>query len=106
MTEEILKEELEKIKADYENAKRELYIKYAKSQEKFKVGDIIKDCVNTILIDRITCFVSFGIPMPAYRGKVLKKDLTQKKNKESFSIYGNNGVELIEKSQTERGNND
>ena len=99
MTEEEFKEQLAKIEENREVAKRQLYIKYAKEQEKFSVGDIINDSVKTILVNRITAYVSFDdIPMPAYHGRELKKDLTPKKNNSTAVIYGNYGVTLIKKA--------
>ena len=99
MTEKEFKEQLSKIEEDREVAKRQLYIKYAKDKEIFAVGDIINDTVKTILINRITAYVSFdNIPMPAYHGKELKKHLTPKKNNSTGVIYGNYGVTLIKKA--------
>ena len=99
MTEEEFKKQLAKIEEDRDVAKRQLYVKYAKDQEKFSVGDIISDTVKIILINRITAYVSFdNIPMPVYHGKELKKDLTPKKNNSTGVIYGNYGVTLIKKA--------
>jgi len=108
MTEQEFKEQFAKIEEDRNVAKRQLYIKYAKDQEKFAVGDIISDTIRTILVNRITAYVSFdNIPMPAYHGKVLKKDLTPKKNNSTEVMYGNHGITLIKKAdQTERIKND
>ncbi len=95
MTETEYNIRLKKIEADYELAKKNLYVEYAMGQAKFKKGDIIKNSVCTILVDRITTYKWNSLPEPVYHGVELKKDLAPKKSGDIGSIYGNHDVELI-----------
>lgn len=94
MTEEIYKKKLKDIQEEANKATRRLWEEYAMSNAKFKVGDIIKDHRWTLKVDRITTYVSFGLPEPVYHGAELKKDLTPKKNNNRGAIHGND-AELI-----------
>ena len=90
------KDKLQVIETEYLQAKKELYIEYAKSQRKFKIGDIIKNNVGTIIkIQKFGTSISFSNPKPTYIGIELRKDLEPKKNGNIETIYGNNEVELI-----------
>ncbi|SRR3972149_3709259 len=86
---------LQQINVDYESAKRALYQEYGLSKAIYKVGDIINDTIRTMLIDKITVSVSFGVVDPVYHGFELRKDLTPKKSGERGSTYGNNDTKLI-----------
>lgn len=88
-------ERLKKIEADYEQAKKKLFVEYGLSQAKYKKGDIIKDHRWTMLIDHISVSKTFGLPEPVYTGPELKKDFTPKANGSRVSIFGNKGIELI-----------
>lgn len=91
-------ERLNKIETDFKSAKNNLHIEYGLSQAIYKIGDIIKDSRFTFKVDRITVYVSFGIPEPVYHGVELKKDLTPKKNGTRAAIYGNHGIEIVKKA--------
>ena len=96
MTELKYKELLQEIENNYTASKRQLYIEYAASQRKFKIGDIIKNDNGTILeVQRFGSSVSYSLPKPTYIGKALRKDLVPKKNGDIETIYGNDSVELI-----------
>ena len=84
------------IETEYLQAKKKLYIDYATSQRKYKIGDIIKnDIGTTIQVEKFGTSVTFGLPKPTYIGRELRKDLAPKKNGDIGTIYGNDGVELI-----------
>ena len=91
-------ERLKKVEGDYDLAKRMLYRECGLSRAIYKNGDIIKDSNTTILIDKITVSISFGVPEPVYHGIELRKDLMPKKNGDRGSIYGNHLTELIKSS--------
>lgn len=99
MTEEEYTAKLKAIEADYNEAKKQLYISYALGNAKYKVGDIIKDHRWVIKIDRITTYKGFDLPCAVYKGYELKKDLTPKKSNDYQSIYGEDGVELIKSAE-------
>jgi hypothetical protein len=92
---------LQNIDFEANKAKNELYIEYAKGQEKWIIGDIIDGGTYVILIDKITAYKSFGRPVPVYHGPSLKKDLTPRKNGERGAIYGNEHVKFIKHVTTE-----
>ena len=96
MTETEYNEKLKKIEADFDKAKKDLYIEYATSNATFEKGDIIRRHMQILLIDRISVHKSFGLPMPIYHGLELKKDLTPRKDRSRISIYGND-AELIKR---------
>lgn len=97
MTENELKEKLNLLEKNYENAKKELYYQYAMKQVIFSIGDIISDKTQTIIIDKITAYKGFGLPQPVYHGIELTRNLTPRKDKRRGSIYGNSGAELLKK---------
>jgi hypothetical protein len=101
MTKEEYNAEMKVIETNYEQLKKNLYIKFALSNAIYKKGDIIRDHRWTILIDNITTYKGFELPMPAYHGKELKKDLTPKKNGDRQSIYGNDNIVLVKLGCTE-----
>jgi len=96
MTELKYKELLQEIENNYTASKRQLYIDYATSQRKFKVGDVIKNDNGVIIeVQKFGTSVSFSLPKPTYIGKALRKDLVPKKNGDIETIYGNDSVELV-----------
>lgn len=98
MTEQEYNERMDKIQSEYEAAKRQLYIDYAKDQQKFKVGDIIKDNRGIMMVDKIGAVKGYGLPIPVYEGIELKKDLKPRKDGNRVAIYGND-AELIKSAQ-------
>jgi hypothetical protein len=96
MTELDYKQKMQIIESEYLQAKKNLYIEYAISQRKFKIGDIIKDHNNTIIeISKFGTCMTLGLPKPTYIGRELRKDLVKKKNGDIATIYGNIDVKLI-----------
>ncbi len=89
---------MEKIEADFDSAKKALYVKFAMSNVKYEKGDIIKDSVKIIIIDKITAYKGFHLPEPVYHGIELKKNLTPTKKGNRESIYGHHLVELVKKA--------
>ena len=93
------KHKLQVIETEYLQAKRNLHIEYAKSQRKFKIGDIIESNVGTIIkVQKFGTSISFSNPYPTYIGIELRKDLEPKKNGNIETIYGNNDVKLIKEA--------
>lgn len=90
---------LETINREYELAKRTLATKYALSNAQFEKGDIIKNHLNTILVDKISVYRGNGsFPEPVYEGFILKKDFTRRQDGSRASIYGSDSSnELIKK---------
>ena len=95
MTEQEYKQRLKELETEHEAAKRNLMIEYAANNRKYKIGDIITNHIMTILIDGFSTYSSFSEPIPVYKGLVLRKDLTPRKDRERGNIYGNERTELI-----------
>jgi len=74
------------------NARKiELIRLYASENNTFKVGDVVKDHIGSIIIEKITYTISSKkIPCCVYYGLELKKDGTPRKNKSKRSVYQGN----------------
>jgi hypothetical protein len=96
MTQSEYKHKMQVIETEYLQAKKQLYIDYATSHRKYKVGDVIKDGLGTIIeVQRYGTSVTFSLPKPTYIGRELRRDLVPKKNGDIGTIYGNEDVELL-----------
>jgi hypothetical protein len=95
MTETEYKHKMRVIETEYSQSKKQLYIDYATSNRIFKVGDIIKNDIGTIIeVQEFGTSLTFG-PKPTYIGRELRKDLVPKKNGNIGTIYGNDNVKLL-----------
>lgn len=92
MTREEFERELKTLEEKHTNEKRELFIRCAKSNQKYKTGDVITDHAKTIQVDHIRYQGSrFGcLPQAVYYGYVLKKDGTKRKDEKRDCIYQSN----------------
>ncbi len=95
MTEEEYKKELAYIDEQSLRSKKDLVIKYAMENAKFKIGDIIRDGSETILVEKIKASQFMGLPDTVYVGKALKKDLSPKKSGESNTLYQRESTVLV-----------
>ena len=98
MTKEEYKLKMDIIIGDFEDKKRELYVDFAMTNAKFKIGDIIKDHRWAFKVDKITVSKMYDFPEAVYHGVELKKDLTPRKDNNRVAIYGND-CELIESNK-------
>ena len=84
-------EKLKAIDGDAKKAKAALAKEFAMSNNTVKLGDIISDHANTIVVDHIGLGYSFdGTPQCVYRGVALTKKLVPKKNGSSEKIWQSN----------------
>ena len=96
MTLEELNNRISEIKKKHDIAVNEVRAIYAKSQELYRVGDIITNGSYIVRIVKIGWNLDFnGNPYPIYRGGNLTKKGTINKNTSSAAIYGNEGTKLI-----------
>ncbi len=82
MTKQEYDERLAALKKQYEKAKNDLAIEFAKSNNPYKVGDILSNGRRnvTISVEKITYRYGYdGTPYCVYHGTALKKDLTPRK---------------------------
>ena len=82
---------LEKIQIDKERDEKytSLCSKYATIHNPYKVGDIVKDHVGSVKIEKISFTIQYGtnIPYCIYFGLELKKDLTPRKGLSKRSVH-------------------
>ena len=96
MTKEEYTEKLEELKKEFEAKKTSLIIECGLSQKKFNNGDIIRNSVYTIKVDRVKVYTGLeNFPIPVYHGVELTKALVPKKNGSRGAIYGNDDAVLI-----------
>lgn len=99
MTIEELNKHISEIKKKHDIAVNEVRALYAKSQELYKIGDIITNGSYIVRIVRIGWNLDFkGNPYPVYSGSNLIKKGTVNKNAPIAAIYGNEGTKLIKES--------
>lgn len=91
MTTEEYKKELNDLKDLHEKKIRELNIKYAQSNNPYKVGDIVTDHISSIKIQKFGTHVNYGYnPQFTCIGIELKKDGTPTKKGEIRTVYQSN----------------
>lgn len=96
MTLEELNNYIAEIKKKESIAINQVRALYAKSQEKYKIGDIITNQDCTVFVKKIGWNLDFkGNPYPIYSGDNLTKKGTVNKINPFATIYGNDGVTLI-----------
>ena len=99
MTLEELNKYISEIKKKHDIAVNEVRAIYAKSQELYKVGDIMTNGIFIVRIVKIGWNLDFkGNPYPIYRGDSLTKKGTVSKTAPTATIYGNEGTKLIKES--------
>ena len=97
MTEQEYTNKLREIKDQASKLEAELMREYAKSQIKFKVGDIIMNTQGILVIEKFGTYMGLGLPEPVYIGPELKKNLTPRKDGSILKIYGNHQTELLKR---------
>lgn len=91
MTEEEYLRRLDLIKKAYEVDKRNLAIEFAKSNNPYKVGDVIEDHIGKLKIEKIMVnIINYDLPNCNYYGVELKKDGTLCKRQTGRCIYQSN----------------
>lgn len=81
MTKQEYDKRLATIETAYKQSKESLAIEYAKANNPYSIGDIIKNPRGSIIkIESISYRISCeGVPYCVYKGAALKKDLTPRK---------------------------
>lgn len=92
MTKDELDDALLKLKSEYDNAVIKAEYSYVRDNTKYKEGDIIKDHIGHIKIEKIKLGhdMTSRRAIPVYCGIELKKDLMPTKRQEHNRIWGNN----------------
>ena len=94
MTQEEFKIEVRKINEQRDKRLKEVREIYAFSNNKIAVGDIFKDHIGCIKVEKIqmTMAAANGIPSCTYYGHILKKDLTPIKSGDKRYAWQINAV--------------
>ena len=79
--------EIKKLQKKHIKEIRELYKKYAFSNNPYKIDDVISDHIGSIKIEEISVCIINGIPSCVYYGVELKKDGTPKKGQKYRTVY-------------------
>jgi hypothetical protein len=82
MNREEYERSLKKLKSQYDEQLTQLHKQYALANNTVKIGDIVKDHMGSIQVEKMHIAWPFGsnIPEVVYHGLELKKDGTPKKN--------------------------
>lgn len=95
MTYNEYKLKLSELQTEFENKKKELAKEYAFANNSIKVGDIIKDSVGSIKVEKIrytTGLISSNTPECVYDGIELTKQGTPSKRQQHTRIFQSNMV--------------
>ncbi len=97
MTEEEYDEKLQKIEKEYAIKKHTLSINFAKSNNPYKIGDIIRDHYETIMIDKIKTNLASWCSYPScvYSGILVTKKGIPFKNGKRGTVYQDNVKEQM-----------
>ena len=96
MTAKEFNENLSELKKEFDDNVKKLKLDYIKTNARFKKGDKIRLKDKSIVVETIsgTCFSS-QIPAIYYMGAMLTKDGTPRKDGQTYSIFEQDGIELI-----------
>lgn len=89
MTKDELKAKLASLEKEYELNQRGIYREYALANNPHKIGDIIKDHIKTLVIEKIKVYISFGESECVYYGIILTSAGKPSKNQDQC-IYQSN----------------
>lgn len=91
MTEQEYRAKLSKLEQIYKAKKKELHLKYAKANNPYKIGDIVKDYIGALRIEKVQVYIGFsGVPECAYTGTELNKDGNPAKKQTGRAVYQSN----------------
>ena len=96
MTKEEFERLIEVLRLDYEKARTDLAIKFALSNNPYKIGDIIEDHYHKIKIEYIKVYYVSSSPQCLYTGVELKKDNTPTNKQSNTTMYQQNVKSKIE----------
>ena len=90
MNHEEYHEQLRVLENDYNEARKEFAVKYAKSINPYNIGDVITDGTTTLRIEKFRVYLDIKNPRLNYYGIELKKDGTPRKKQRGVYIYQSN----------------
>lgn len=95
MTKEEFKKKCAELKADYESKLDNLHLDYAKGLVKHKIGDIIEDHYQKVIVEKIIFKndLNYGLE-PVYLGVLLNKNNTPRKDGKKGEIWHSNLKEV------------
>lgn len=91
MTKEEYEKRIKSIDRECEEKKRKLRIECAKSNNPYKIGDVVEDHIGKLRIESIVFNnVTWQFPSCVYYGVELKKDGTPCKRQTNIPVYQSN----------------
>jgi hypothetical protein len=81
---------LKAIEENFDAERKALYLDFARSNAKFKIGDRITNGQVSFVIDKITFQKAWSLPECLYHGFELKKDFTPRKDGARSCIWNSN----------------
>ena len=96
MTLEELKAEFDEIKKRSEGERRAAMIKYAKANNAVEVGDVVKDHLGLVLVEKIKFWLDLRSPACTYIGTILRADGKPKKGRPLRTVHQHN-VQAVRK---------
>ena len=99
MSQQEYQDKLKQLYEDYNKLVYKLQREYAFANSEVKIGDIVVDHQQRLIVDAIAVYVGLSqIPQCTYMGMELKKDGTPKRNGKISKMYQSNLKEHIKKS--------
>ena len=89
MTYDEYKEKLEELESDFDGVKKRLAINYAIANNPHKIGDVVRDHMGSITVERIIWSIS-SPPCAVYDGVMLKADGTPNVNGTRRKVWQSN----------------
>jgi hypothetical protein len=91
MTKQQYDEQMEQLKNEFNEKKKNVMRYYVAANNPYKIGDIVTDHIGTIKIEKITVGQAFSkYPCAVYFGIELKKNLEPKKSGNKRSVWQTN----------------
>ena len=94
MTTEEYKTKIRELKSNLEQQELELMKEFVRSNNPYKVGDIVTDHIGRLKIEKMSYSWGFGNPEAVYYGTELKKDGTVCKKQTGRALFQSNIIKL------------
>jgi len=90
ITKEEYQEQLQKIKEDNERRIQAYQKQVAFDNNQYEIGDIVKDHIGSLKIQKIQAYLSYDMPQCVYTGIELKANGEPMKKQSNRQVYSSN----------------